>query len=58
MNAQCKNIVDAISLTINNLLAEMTPQERVDFWESLQAGYCKHCGGEWPVGGCQCENDE
>lgn len=37
-----------------NLFAE----QRLEIWELLQDGYCKHCGEKPTDSPCQCMNDE
>jgi hypothetical protein len=45
---------------LSQLLSKMKPEERVEVFDALQAGYCRACGADEPPGGrlCQCQNDE
>ena len=50
---------DVVGLTRTYLLAELTPQERLEVMHAAALGYCKACGYEEPPGTrCQCENDD
>lgn len=45
---------------LRELLAAMTPDQRVDLFKLVVTGYCQHCGvctDEMPRG-CPCTNDE
>ncbi len=42
---------------VQDILANMTPDERVEFIRELFAGYCIHCGSHGS-GHCHCQNDE
>lgn len=45
--------------TVRMMLEEMTPDERVEYFESLSERYCFWCGSEQlKIGRCQCHNDE
>ena len=35
---------------------EMNDEERIEFWDNLQEGYCKYCGSKYLP--CYCSNDE
>lgn len=37
-------------------MKNMTPEGRVEVFQQITEGYCKHCGTNNPH--CQCENDE
>jgi hypothetical protein len=40
-------------------LIGLKPEERIEFFEAIMEGYCKHCGYETPEGKeCYCERDE
>jgi hypothetical protein len=38
------------------VLPSLSDSERLEVFEQISAGYCKHCGCNNP--GCQCWNDE
>jgi hypothetical protein len=42
---------------ISGVVADMSPQERVDFFNQIEEGYCRHCGDK-REGICHCQNDE
>jgi hypothetical protein len=47
---------------INQYQVQLTDDERLDFWDMIQAGYCCDCGGilyetKWGSK-CYCWNDE
>lgn len=55
-NKMVHNVVVKAYIHANQILLNaMTEQERVDFWQELQDGYCKHCGTDDPR--CPCNND-
>lgn len=60
MTTEAQDAGSFLISVIKKALAEMTPEERLSFWELLQEGYCPHCG--YPDTGrpipCQCWNDE
>jgi hypothetical protein len=41
---------------IKNMVAKMTPDERISFFDEITAGYCKYCGIDNPK--CPCNRDE
>ena len=44
--------------TLRVMLANSTPDERLELLAELFSGYCEHCGDEDPDNRCQCWNDE
>jgi hypothetical protein len=36
----------------------LTNEQRLEIFEAVREGYCRHCGGEDPKHRCQCWNDE
>jgi hypothetical protein len=57
MNSQA--LGNLVFRTIRDTLREVPADTRVEVWQALMEGYCRHCGAEMPDGThCHCEDDE
>lgn len=50
------NETDELLPLIKDSLTKMSDEERLEFFDLVEDGYCRYCGSDDPK--CQCWNDE